>query len=168
MSNNTTGRWVKNAAHWGAFEAYVEDGRVTDIRPFAGDAHPSPLLKSMPQSVHSELRIDRPYVRRSYLDNPGRSDTAGRGREEFVPIDWDAALDLVAGDVAGDDQRHASAAHPDPDADHLVDESREDLPVEHAATSDGKVINTRLPSRARPSAVSSKCVDVCEAANRLK
>jgi len=99
MDGNGSGRWVRNAAHWGAFEALVEDGRVTDIRPFEHDANPSPLLKSMPQSIHSELRIDQPYVRRSYLESGHKADSAGRGNDEFVPVDWDTALDLVAGEI---------------------------------------------------------------------
>jgi biotin/methionine sulfoxide reductase len=99
MDNNTTGRWVQNAAHWGAFEAFVEDGRVTDIRPFGEDAHPSPLLQSIPEATHSDLRVDRPYVRRSFLEKTHHSDTTGRGREEFVPVDWQTALDLVADEI---------------------------------------------------------------------
>ena len=96
MSNGT---WIQNAAHWGAFEAYIEDGKITDIRPFSEDANPSPLLQSIPETVHSELRIDRPYVRKGYLEKGRHSDTSGRGAEEFVPVDWDTALDLVAGEI---------------------------------------------------------------------
>ena len=35
-------------------------------------------------------------VRQSYLENGTASDGAGRGREPFVPVDWDTALALAA------------------------------------------------------------------------
>ncbi len=50
-------------AHWGAFNALVEDGRVVGCEPFARDPAPSPMLDAMPAMVHSPLRIARPAVR---------------------------------------------------------------------------------------------------------
>ncbi|MGI9234285.1 MAG: molybdopterin-dependent oxidoreductase, partial [Woeseiaceae bacterium] len=35
-------------------------------------------------------------VRRSYLEKKWQSEGCGRGREPFVPVDWDTALDLAA------------------------------------------------------------------------
>jgi biotin/methionine sulfoxide reductase len=53
------------------------------------------MLEAIPQMVHSPLRIARPAVRAGWLEQRERSDTSGRGREAFVEVSWDTALDLV-------------------------------------------------------------------------
>ncbi|EHD22869.1 MULTISPECIES: molybdopterin guanine dinucleotide-containing S/N-oxide reductase [Brenneria] len=83
-------------AHWGAFTAVVEDGKLIGCEPFAGDPSPSPMLDSIVPLVYSERRIRRPAVRRSWLQQREKSDGSLRGKEDFVEVDWDVALDLVA------------------------------------------------------------------------
>ncbi|WP_410013670.1 molybdopterin-dependent oxidoreductase [Sodalis sp. C49] len=83
-------------AHWGAFTAVVEDGRLIGCEPFAGDPDPSPLLDSIAPMLYSDQRIRQPAVRRSWLQKRERSDGALRGREAFVNVSWDVALDLIA------------------------------------------------------------------------
>ena len=39
-----------NTSHWGAFNAIVQDGRLVDVTPFAGDKDPSPMLATIPVS----------------------------------------------------------------------------------------------------------------------
>ena len=39
-------------AHWGAFTALVEDGRVVGCEPFARDPAPSDMLDAIPEMVH--------------------------------------------------------------------------------------------------------------------
>ena len=63
----------------------------------------------MPETVRHELRIDRPYVRQSYLrhrENAPRN----RGGEPFVPISWDAALDLVEAELRRVKDRYGNQA----------------------------------------------------------
>ncbi|MFP1762203.1 molybdopterin-dependent oxidoreductase [Lonsdalea quercina] len=83
-------------AHWGAFTAVVEDGRLIGCEPFAADPDPSPMLDSIVPLVYSPQRIRKPAVRRSWLAKRENSDTSLRGKEPFVEVDWDVALDLVA------------------------------------------------------------------------
>src|SRR5215472_12336165 len=90
---------VRNHAHWGAFLAEVRDGRVVGVRPFEHDPDPSALLNAIPAAVHSATRIGRPMVRQGWLaQGPGHRE--GRGRERFVPVTWERALDLVAAELA--------------------------------------------------------------------
>jgi len=89
---------VRHHSHWGAFLAEVEDGRVVGVRPFEHDPEPSPLIEAVPAAVHSQLRIERPVVREGWRKG-GAGNGAGRGRERFVPVSWDEALDLVAGEL---------------------------------------------------------------------
>ncbi|MCW2481526.1 molybdopterin-dependent oxidoreductase [Candidatus Symbiopectobacterium sp. NZEC135] len=83
-------------AHWGAFTAVVEDGKLIRCEPFASDSAPSAMLDSIVPLVYSDKRIRRPAVRRSWLQKRENSDGALRGKEDFVEVDWDVALDLVA------------------------------------------------------------------------
>jgi biotin/methionine sulfoxide reductase len=87
-------------AHWGAFTAVVEDGRLIRCEPFHGDPAPSDMLESVVPAVYSSRRICRPAVRRSWLAKRSASDGGLRGREDFVEVDWDTALELVAGEIA--------------------------------------------------------------------
>src|SRR5262245_19376638 len=104
-----TTRLVQHHSHWGAFLAEVEDGRVVSAKPFARDPEPSPLIEAIPQAVHSPLRIARPMVREGFLTHgPGSGE--GRGRERFVPVSWERALDFVAGELARIKRAHGPGA----------------------------------------------------------
>ena len=81
-------------AHWGAFQALVEDGRVIACEPFARDAAPSSMLAAIPEMVHSPLRIARPAIREGWREGRPRT-----GADRFREVDWDEALDLVAGEI---------------------------------------------------------------------
>jgi biotin/methionine sulfoxide reductase len=87
-----------HSSHWGAFEAVVENGRLTEARPFARDPFPGTLLASMPDAVHSAARIDRPYARAGWLRGERRG--SSRGGDAFIPLAWDEAIRLVAGESA--------------------------------------------------------------------
>lgn len=87
-------------AHWGAFTAVVENGTLVRCEPFDHDPNPSPILDSIAPMVYSPRRIAQPMVRKSWLEKRERSDGSLRGREDFVPVSWDTALDLVAGEIS--------------------------------------------------------------------
>ncbi|MCS6921242.1 MAG: molybdopterin-dependent oxidoreductase, partial [Elioraea sp.] len=99
---------VPHAAHWGAFEALVEGGRIVGVRPFARDRAPGRLIESVPDLVHARSRIDRPYVRKGWLE--GRRAGSPRGGDPFVPIAWDRAIRLVAEEVARVKAEHGNGA----------------------------------------------------------
>src|SRR5256885_16157173 len=84
---------VRNHSHWGAFLAEVEDGRIVGVRPFERDPDPSRLIDAIPAAVHSSTRIAQPMVRAGWLAQRDGSGT-GRGRQKFVPVSWERALDL--------------------------------------------------------------------------
>jgi biotin/methionine sulfoxide reductase len=100
---------VSNHSHWGAFSAVVEAGRVIGAEPFALDPDPSPLIDAIPDAVHSPTRIACPMVRAGWLEG-GRSSSARRGREAFVPVGWERALGLVAGELSRVRREHGPAA----------------------------------------------------------
>src|SRR5580658_8101030 len=100
---------VPNHSHWGAFSAVVEDGRVVGAEPFALDPDPSPLIGAIPNAVYSPTRIAAPMVRAGWLQG-GPGNGAGRGREPFVPVSWERALDLVATELSRVRRKHGPAA----------------------------------------------------------
>lgn len=102
-------RRFPHLAHWGAFTAVVEDGRLVRCEPFAHDPLPSPMLGAIPEMVYSPLRIARPAVREGWLENR-KSGGACRGAERFVELGWDEALSLVAGELARVRGEHGSPA----------------------------------------------------------
>jgi len=86
-------------AHWGAYTAVVEDGVLTGCEPFRDDPAPSPMLANIVPSVYSEKRIRRPVVREGWLKDRHLAGGEGRGRERMIEVDWEEALDLVAGEI---------------------------------------------------------------------
>lgn len=81
-------------AHWGAFTALVENGRVIGCEPFAHDPAPSRMLEAIPALVHSSLRIARPAIRDGWREGRPRT-----GADAFHEVSWDEALALVAGEI---------------------------------------------------------------------
>ncbi len=83
--------------HWGTFEAVSDGERLTEVRPWPGDPEPMPQIGNVASAQHHPARIDRPHVRKGWLDHgPG---APRRGDEPFVPVSWDTALDLLAGEL---------------------------------------------------------------------
>jgi len=86
-------------SHWGAYRVAASNGRVTGITPFEYDPEPSPMIQAMPDIVHADCRIDRPMIRKSWLENGPGSNTDKRGIDPFVAVPWDEALDRVADEL---------------------------------------------------------------------
>ncbi|MFH0301572.1 molybdopterin guanine dinucleotide-containing S/N-oxide reductase [Bradyrhizobium sp. 31Argb] len=103
-------RRFPHLAHWGAFTAVVEDGRLVGCEPFASDPNPSPILGNIVPSVYSDRRIRRPAIRESWLKHRHRAGGDGRGREKMVEVDWDEALELVTEEIRRVEAKHGREA----------------------------------------------------------
>jgi biotin/methionine sulfoxide reductase len=82
-------------AHWGAYTALVENGRVIGCEPFARDPAPSNMLEAIPAMVHSPLRIARPAIREGWREGKERT-----GNDRFQEVSWDEALTAVAEELS--------------------------------------------------------------------
>ncbi len=89
---------VITASHWGIVRARVRDGRLVGLRPFEFDQAPSPNLEGLAELPYSPSRIRFPMVREGWL-REGPASRKNRGREPFVRVSWDAALDLAASEI---------------------------------------------------------------------
>ncbi|WP_298255810.1 molybdopterin guanine dinucleotide-containing S/N-oxide reductase [Bradyrhizobium sp.] len=85
--------FAPHTSHWGAFSARMRDGQL-EVRPHEGDPDPNEIIQNFPAALHHRARVARPMVRKGWLENgPGADER--RGRDEFVPLSWDEALDLL-------------------------------------------------------------------------
>ncbi|WP_187703243.1 molybdopterin-dependent oxidoreductase [Nocardia yunnanensis] len=94
--------------HWGAFEASSDGDRLTAVRPWRADPEPTPLIANIASAQHHPARIAQPHVRRGWLEH-GQG-PAARGADEFVPVSWETALELLSGELSrvyGDFGPHA-------------------------------------------------------------
>jgi biotin/methionine sulfoxide reductase len=94
-----TTRTIQTASHWGVYNVTTDDdGRILQTSPLQDDPHPATFCDGLCDIVHSELRIDRPYVRRGFLRHRETSRHL-RGNDHFVAVSWDEALSLVAQEI---------------------------------------------------------------------
>jgi biotin/methionine sulfoxide reductase len=100
---------VSHLAHWGSYLAEVSDNQVAGVTPHPLDHDPSPLLGNIPGSTTSPARIQRPAVRKGYLEH-GPDATNARGTEPFVEVEWDEALDLLATELDRVSTTHGNSA----------------------------------------------------------
>jgi biotin/methionine sulfoxide reductase len=87
---------IRTAAHWGVYEVVPQPVGSPSIRGAAEDSDPSPIGLHMASGDLKKVRIARPSVRRSWLESGPGSNPHLRGREPFVEVEWDVALDLLA------------------------------------------------------------------------
>ncbi len=89
-------RKTLTASHWGIGIATVQDDQILAVEGHPGDPDASSINDNIPGSLHGRARVLRPAVRKSWLDGTPRA--VPRGRDNFVEVSWDRALDLVAND----------------------------------------------------------------------
>ena len=88
---------LPHSSHWGAFSA-LACGNQLEVIPHPNDPDPAPLLDNIPASVSHRARIARPMVRRGWLERGPEPDRA-RGRDDFIAVSWNQALDLAAAEL---------------------------------------------------------------------
>ena len=86
----------KTATQWGVYNVDVVDGQVRAVNGIAEDPDPSPIGQALLDSVTHDARIKRPAIRRAWLEH---RDRAKRGRDEFIDVPWDEALDMAAAEL---------------------------------------------------------------------
>ncbi len=86
-----------HSSHWGAFLARLENGRVR-VRAHPADPDPAPILANVESAADTEARVGWPAIRRGWLEQ-GPGPDARRGRDPFVRVPWDEALDRLADEL---------------------------------------------------------------------
>ena len=91
-------RTLPHMAHWGAFRVTVVDDEIVDVAGHPDDPAPSPLNDNFVDGVRRG-RVARPSIRRGWLDRRPGSGSADAGRDTYVEVPWDEALDLAAAEL---------------------------------------------------------------------
>lgn len=94
------------ASHWGIGVASIVNDRIVAVDGHASDPAASMINANIPGSLQGKARILQPAVRKSWLD--GSSDPVPRGRDVFVEVSWDRALDLVAQEITRVRETHGN------------------------------------------------------------
>jgi biotin/methionine sulfoxide reductase len=106
----TTIRRVPHCSHWGAYTILVDGNRIVGVEPFEHDPAPSPIIHSITEWANPERRVLQPMVRSGWLEKREASDGRGRGNEKFVPVSWEEAFSLVAGEITRVSQTYGNAS----------------------------------------------------------
>ncbi|WP_262330335.1 molybdopterin guanine dinucleotide-containing S/N-oxide reductase [Bosea sp. BH3] len=97
LNDDLDGGFVPHTSHWGVFSARMRDGEL-EVRPHAGDPDPNEIIQNFPAALRHRARIAQPMIRRGWLENgPGPDER--RGRDEYVPVSWGKALDLLGAEL---------------------------------------------------------------------
>ncbi len=89
--------FIPHTSHWGAFSARWKDGAL-EVRPHPADPDPNGILQNFPAALRHRARVAQPMVRRGWLDN-GPGPDSRRGRDGYVPLSWDKAIDLLGDEL---------------------------------------------------------------------
>ncbi len=103
---------IESSSHWGTYVAHVSPaGELLEVSPHADDPDAAPAIANVADAQRARSRVTAPSVRRRWLEHgPGPDPRRGDPDDEYVELDWDTVLDLVAGEldrVRGD---HGNAA----------------------------------------------------------
>ena len=86
----------RTATHWGVYEVDVMDDQIVDVHSIGEDPVPSSAGQALKEAASHSTRIDQPYVRKGWLDDPDGRNKRLRGCDEFVPVSWENAFELAA------------------------------------------------------------------------
>lgn len=110
MSTAVQRRLVPTSTHWGTYYAEVEGDRLIAVHDYAEDPAPAIIGPGIVDAVTHESRIGRPMIRKGWLEKRQHSDRTGRGREPFVAVPWDEALDMAAAELERIKAAHGNSA----------------------------------------------------------
>lgn len=103
-------RVTPTSSHWGNYRVEVKDDELVAIHSYEADTNPTPIGQSLLDAKDVNTRIPQPMVRQGYLRDRGDSDGSQRGKEPFVAVSWDEALDLAAEALDKTRKKHGNEA----------------------------------------------------------
>jgi biotin/methionine sulfoxide reductase len=93
--------------HFGTYEVVRDAQDRPTLHGFRLDPRPSPVGQAVLDLADHPARVLRPMARKGWLEKRGG---AGRGRDEFVALDWDHAATLVASEIERVRSTHTNEA----------------------------------------------------------
>ncbi len=83
---------------------------MVSVDPHPDDPDPSRINENIAPSLYGSARVMRPAVRESYLKHGPLARQGERGREGFIEVSWDRALDLVQAELERVHREHGNEA----------------------------------------------------------
>ena len=83
------------STHWGTYEVHQNDQNDIILKSWEKDPSPTDFGLGLVDAAKDKLRINQPYVRKGWMQKKNQSDN-NRGRDEFIPVDWETGLSLAA------------------------------------------------------------------------
>ncbi len=96
------------ASHWGIGVATIQGDRVLAVDGHDSDPAASPINSNIAGSLHGKARVLRPAIRKSWL--AGTPKAVARGRDSFVEVSWDVALDAIAQELTRVREQHGNSS----------------------------------------------------------
>ena len=100
----------RTATQWGVYDVETRAGRIDRVTPIPSDPDPSPIGNTLIDGIQHRVRIDRPAIRKGWLEGGPDRGRDRRGGEPFVEVSWDEALDLAAGELGRVIGEHGNTA----------------------------------------------------------
>ncbi|WP_455286504.1 molybdopterin-dependent oxidoreductase [Cupriavidus necator] len=98
------------ASHWGAGVVETVGGQIQSVAPYRDDPNPSRINENIADSLQGTARVLRPSIREGYLRNGSLSRLGVRGKDRYVEVSWDAALNLVSEELLRVRSTHGNEA----------------------------------------------------------
>ena len=98
---------IPTTSHWGAYGVRIVNDEIVEVIPHPADPDPSPLLGGVAGAARHRTRVQRPAIRRGWLEN-GAGPTDRRGRDEFVEVSWAEAVEAVSTELNRVRSRHGN------------------------------------------------------------
>ena len=87
------------AAHWGTYKISQDKRKGFKLLPFDQDKDPSDIGRGIETAVNDSSRIQRPAIRKGWLEQKGKKKSAKRGEDEFLEVSWQDAFELVSTEI---------------------------------------------------------------------
>lgn len=110
MNEQSKIKFTPFSTHWGTYYAETQDGRVTGVRDYSEDPDPAVIGPGIVDMIDHPTRIRQPMVRENFLRDGPRADRSGRGKEAFVAVSWDQALEIAAQEIDRVRAEHGNAS----------------------------------------------------------
>ncbi|HAE00687.1 MAG TPA: Asp-tRNA(Asn)/Glu-tRNA(Gln) amidotransferase GatCAB subunit C, partial [Rhodospirillaceae bacterium] len=101
---------LTTANHWGSYVAELRQGQVDSLSPLVSGDDVSDMSASILDTLDGKSRIRRPAIRESWLKGGPGTDGHLRGADRFIEVEWDQALDLLAGEITRIRDTHGNQA----------------------------------------------------------
>ncbi len=95
MAKNDDQQQIPVSTHWGNYLMSNNQGKLL-VDTYDRDIDVTLLRYSLTDFHNKNWRIDKPVVRRSYLEKGAGTNNHLRGKEKFVEVSWQQAIDLAA------------------------------------------------------------------------